>query len=285
MFGEKQDLSGPQRLDLMFDIGCNLACRTCGPASSTYWQKHLSDNNILYEGPSKHSRSDEMISILRTLDLSNLKMVVFCGGETLLGAGYWDVAQAIADMMPSAKDQLTLSFQTNGTQTISQRHYELIEKFHLVKLNISLDAVGEQFEYMRWPASWSQVTDTIMSMREQLPVNVMFLIEETISIFNLFYQNRLDTWVKDNFATNRLGDVVDHTRHIAYRTYSLDNLSQEYVDSLLDTKLKSFISPNWQERPAQINHMIAEIKKFDVIRNQSWAKTFPEVAEFYKRYM
>ena len=285
MFGKQKDLSGPHRLDLMFDIGCNLACRTCGPELSTYWQKHLSDNNLPYTGPSRHSRVDEMISILKTLDLSNLKMVVFCGGETLLGTGYWEVAQAILDMMPAAKDQLTLSFQTNGTQTINQRHYELMEKFHLVKLNISLDAVGEQFEYLRWPASWSQVTDNIMLMKENLPVNTMFLIEETMSIFNLFYQNRLDTWVKNNFTTNRLGDVVDHTRHIAYGTYSLDSLSQEYVDSLTDTKLKNLIPSNWKESPTQIDNMIAEIKKFDSIRNQSWISTFPEVAEFYKRYM
>jgi sulfatase maturation enzyme AslB (radical SAM superfamily) len=285
MFGKKQDLSGPQRLDLMFDIGCNLACRTCGPEASTYWQKHLSDNNMPYIGPSRHSRADEIISILKTLDLSNLKMVVFCGGETLLGTGYWEVARAIANMMPAAKHQLTLSFQTNGTQTINQRYHELMEKFHLIKLNISLDAVGEQFEYLRWPASWARVTDNIMSMKENLPINTMFLIEETMSVFNLFYQNRLDAWVKDNFATNRLGDVVDHTRHIAYGTYSLNSLSQEYVDSLTDTKLKSLIPPDWKEYPVRIGNMIADIKKFDAIRNQNWVKTFPEVAEFYKRYI
>lgn len=284
MFGKNEDLSGPQRLDLMFDIGCNLACRTCGPDASTYWQKHLALNNISYTGPSKTSRVSDMISILKTLDLSNLKMVVFCGGETLLGTGYWEVAQAIADMMPMAKHQLTLSFQTNGTQLIDPRYYELIEKFHLVKLNISLDAVGEQFEYLRWPASWQQVVDNIMLMRENLPVNVMFLIEETMSVFNLFYQNRLDAWTKENFATNRLGDVVNHTRHIAYGAYSLDSLSQEYVDSLRHTDLNSLISPNWQERPTRISNMIEDIKKFDAIRNQRWNKTFPEVAEFYKRY-
>ena len=39
-------LSGPARIDLMFDISCNLACRTCGPNSSTYWQKHLQENQL-----------------------------------------------------------------------------------------------------------------------------------------------------------------------------------------------------------------------------------------------
>ena len=42
-FGIKKNLSGPQRIDLLFDRSCNLACRTCGPYASTLWQKHLKD--------------------------------------------------------------------------------------------------------------------------------------------------------------------------------------------------------------------------------------------------
>lgn len=284
MFGDATDLSGPQRLDLMFDIGCNLACRSCGPYASTYWQKHLTENKISFSAPSRQSRVDDMISILKTLDLSNLRLVVFCGGETLLGSGYWQVAQVLADLVPNAQNQLMLSFQTNGTQTIDQKYYSLIEKFHLVKLNISLDGVGEQFEYLRWPANWQQVTSNIMNMRATLPVNVMFLIEETVSIFNLRYQNVLDTWVKNNFATNRLGDVVNHTRHVANGIFSLNNLSQEYVDSLKGTQLAQLVKPSWKEQPNQIQQMIAEIERFDTIRNQSWRDTFPEVYEFYKKF-
>jgi sulfatase maturation enzyme AslB (radical SAM superfamily) len=284
MFGNATDLSGPQRLDLMFDIGCNLACRSCGPNSSTYWQKHLLENGLSSSGPSRQSRVDDMIGILKTLDLSNLRLVVFCGGETLLGSGYWQVAEVLADLVPNAQNQLILSFQTNGTQTIDQKYYSLIEKFHLVKLNISLDGVGEQFEYLRWPASWQQVVDNIMDMRENLPVNVMFLIEETMSIFNLYYQGVLDTWAKNNFATNRLGDVVNHTRHVATGIFSLNNLSQEYVDSLKGTPLAHLINPSWKEQSNQIQQMIKEIERFDAIRNQNWANTFPEVFEFYKRF-
>ena len=52
--------------------------------------------------------------VLESLDLSNLEMVVFCGGETLMGNAYWQVAEAIADMCPHSKEKTTLSFQTNG---------------------------------------------------------------------------------------------------------------------------------------------------------------------------
>ena len=124
-----------------------------------------------------------------------------------------------------------------------------------------------------------------MTMREQLPVNVMFLIEETMSIFNLFYQGRLDKWAKENFSTNRLGDMVNHSRHAARGIFSLHNLSQEYVDSLEQSHLTKLIPQSWKESPEQILKMITEIRKFDTLRNQSWTNTFPEIAEFYKRYM
>lgn len=283
MFGKEKNLPGPQRLDLMFDIGCNLACRTCGPHSSTFWQKHLIDNKIQNIFPiTSESKVDEMIAILETLDLSKLRLVVFCGGETLLGSGYWKVAQAISEL--ANPEQITLSFQTNGTQSISEKYFELIEKFQLLKLNISLDAIDQQFEYLRWPASWNQVTDNILSLSDTLPVNHMFLIEETISVFNLFYQDRLENWIRKNFNTNRLGDKVDHTRHLAFGKFSINNITNSYLEELPAT-LKRLIPLGWKENPTSIHNMLFEIKKFDKMRNQNWEVVFPEVYEFYKRFI
>jgi sulfatase maturation enzyme AslB (radical SAM superfamily) len=284
MFGKKETLSGPQRLDLMFDIGCNLACRSCGPKSSTYWQKHLIDNNISFVAPHPESKVKQMIDVLNTLDLTNLELVVFSGGETLLGSGYWAVAEEIAKLSSNSKEKITLSFQTNGTQKIHEKYYKIIERFQLIKLNISLDGIDQQFEYLRWPASWNQVVDNIFKLKETLPVNTMFLIEETVSIFNLYYRERLANWAKENFSTNRLGDITNHTSHNAFGIFSLDNVTHEYLAALPDDT-KSLIPPSWKENPAQIAHMIQQITKFDKIRGENWIEVFPALADFYSRYL
>jgi sulfatase maturation enzyme AslB (radical SAM superfamily) len=284
-FGERKNLSGPQRIDIMFDIGCNLACRTCGPHSSTFWQKHLKESNISFDGPLVAPRVNEMIEILKTLDLSNLESVVFCGGETLLGQGYWQVADAIANLVHDSVNQITLSFQTNGTQPIHKKNYKIIERFRLLKLNISLDGVGGKFNYLRWPAEWEQVVKNIITLKDTLPTNTMFLIEETISIFNLYYYSELDSWAKQNFSTNRLGDITNHTRHVAHGIFSLDNLSQEYVDAMQGTALSKLIRNDWKENTTSITEMIATIQQFDKIRNQNWAEVFPEVPKFYSRFL
>ena len=279
----RTNLSGPARIDILFDNSCNLACRTCEPSSSTYWQKHLKANN-LWKGPiSAPKNKADVIAALKNLDLSNLRMVVFCGGETLLGQEYWDVAEWLADNVPNAKEQLTVCFQTNGTQPILERNHAIIDRFHLVKLHFSIDGVGARFNYLRWPANWNEVTENIFTIRDTAPSNVMFLVEETVSIFNLAYLGELATWVDNNFTTNREGDIVNHTQHVAHGIYKLNNLTQEYVDAT--TKYRNLVPPNWRENPVAIRNVIAEIKKFDSFRNENFAEVFPEVANYYSRYL
>ena len=286
-FGTKTNLSGPQRIDLLFDRSCNLACRTCDANSSTFWQKHLEDNNLKVGKYSTDKNNIEKIQkTLMTLDLINLRMVQFCGGETLLGSNYWQAAKTIAELVPDAKNNIELGFQTNGTQPIDKKYYEIIEKFKLVKFMISIDGTNDRFEYLRWPASWNQVVDNILDLREKLPSNVMFFIQETTSCLNLFYFDEVSNWVKQNFNANREGDPVDHSTQLAIHNYlEIENITQEYVDALKNRNMLRAINPNWQENPNKIKLFIKETEKFDRLRSQDWKKTFPEVAEFYARYL
>lgn len=283
--GSEKNLSGPQRIDLLFDRSCNLACRTCGPESSTFWQKHLKDNQLPVLDITQSDNFNKIKQLLETLDLSNLKQVQFCGGETLMGNTYWNVAQLLADLVPGAKDNLLLGFQTNGTQPIDEKYYSLIEKFKLVKLMISIDGINDRFEYLRWPASWNQVADNILNLRDKLPGNVMFYIQETTSNLNLLYFGEVADWVNNNFSTNRFGDETNHSTQLAIHSYlNVNTITQEYVDAIKNTNKFQFVTPGWQESPNTIKMFLRETEKFDHIRGQDWKKTFPEVANFYSRY-
>lgn len=277
------DLSGPVRIDLMFDISCNLACRTCGPHSSTFWQKHLKEHDQWSNPVFSPRNKDQVIAALSNIDLSNLKMLVFCGGETLLGQEYWEVADWIADRVPDAKKNVTLCFQTNGTQDILPKNYKIVEKFFLVKLHVSLDGIEQQFEYLRWPASWDKVVENLQSLRENAQSNVMFLVEETISIFNLASTNLLDHWVKNNFSTNREGDVINHTKHLASGVFGLHALTNEYIESM-NGRYSNLLPANFKENPQAIQQAMEEITKFDRLRNQNFETIFPEVAGYYSRF-
>ena len=232
------------------------------------------------------SNLDNIKSILKKLDLSNIGMIQFCGGETLLGNTYWQAAELLAELVPDAKNKLELGFQTNGTQSIDPKYYDLIDKFKLVKLMVSIDGVGEKFEYLRWPANWNQTVDNIFHLRDTLPSNVMFFVQECSSCLNLFYFNEVGDWVQNNFNSNREGDPTSHNTQLAKHNYLyVQNITREYVDAIGGTPMIQVIGNNWVEDPKKIKFFINETEKFDRLREQDWKKTFPEVAEFYSRYL
>lgn len=285
-FGIHKNLSGPQRIDLLFDRSCNLACRTCGPSSSTFWEKHLKDHDAFKIRTRQSNNGPRIKSILENLDLSNVGMVQFCGGETLLGNTYWQTAELLATLIPDVKNKVELGFQTNCTQSIDPQWFETIEKFKLVKLMVSIDGVGDRFEYLRWPASWNQVVDNLFELREQLPSNVMFFVQETTSCLNLYYYNEVGQWVKKYFNANREGDPIDFSTQLAIHPYlNIKNITQEYLDAIGDNPLRDAIAKDWQESPQTIKQFLLATEKFDRFRSQDWKKIFPEVAEFYRRYL
>lgn len=285
--GTEKHLSGPHRIDLLFDRSCNLACRTCGPHSSTYWIKHMKDAGLpvnIETGVTDNI--DRVEKLLRSLDLTNLKQIQFCGGETLMGNTYWDTAKLISELIPDAHERILLGFQTNGTQPIAEKNYELIEKFKLVKLMISIDGTHDRFEYLRWPASWNQTVDNILTIRATAPSNMMFYVQECTSNLNLYYFNEVGDWIKNNFDTNRFGDKNDYSTQLAQHRYlDVNIITQEYFESLQGTQMEKFIKVDWREDPEKIRIFLEQTEKFDRLRSQDWKKTFPEVASFYSRYI
>jgi hypothetical protein len=61
-------------------------------------------------------------------------------------------------------------------------------------------------------------------------------------------------------------------------------MSQEYVDVVKQSPQKNLIPGNWKENPVAIQNMLAEIKKFDALRDESFEKVFPELVNLYSRF-
>lgn len=287
-FGIKENITGPQRIDLLFDRSCNLACLYCGPGSSTLWQKYNVDNNFS-KTLKIHNKStkNKIFEVLKNLNLENTEQIQFCGGETLLGNTYIDTARYITELIPhKAKTNFEIGFQTNGTQPWKDEYYELFEKFMLVKLIISMDCIDKRFEYSRWPASWNQVTDNILKIREKSPPNVMFVFQEVITNLSLFYFGENEKWIKENFKDNRVSDPTTHGVQLVMSKYlDVNNITNEYYESIKNTPMVNFLNSNFVENSASIKNFIDHVDMHDSIRNLNWKTAYPEVAEFYKRYL
>jgi sulfatase maturation enzyme AslB (radical SAM superfamily) len=200
------------RLDYWTGDTCNLRCAICGPMNSSAWKEELGITGA--EKKANHNY------FWRNLDLSTLKFVHFTGGEPLLSKEH---IKFLAEV--SNKSQVQLNYNTNGTILPNKRLLDLWSKFNLVKIDFSIDDIGERFEYQRFPASWDQVTQNLLWYVENSPVNCMFSTNTSVGILNHDNLENLDHWLKTNFFTNRVSDEVEFLRQPVFGLFALENAS------------------------------------------------------------
>lgn len=206
---------------------CNLKCVICRNEWSSAWRKDAEAmglktyDNFKLDPDSLH------------VDWKSVEWLHFNGGEPLFTDVHIDIIQRIPE--PSL---VTVYYNTNGTIRVKQSVFDLWSKFKLVKLDFSIDDIGERFNYQRTNADWKTVEENMFWYREVSPVNMMFGINRTISKLNKDHTQELDDWFKDNFPTNRLGDSNDFSNQLATGPTALDSEKYEEYIAKLD-KIRS----------------------------------------------
>ena len=228
------------RIDYWTGDTCNLACVICGPQNSSTWKQELGFPVNL-----KKSISNKF---WKTLGLSKVQFVHFNGGEPLLSKEHVNFLHAIQN-----KHSVHLNYNTNGTVLPSNELLELWEQFRLVQLDFSIDDVGERFEYQRYPAKWSQVTDNLQWYIDNAPHNCMFAVNTSVGILNHSNLGQLNLWLQENFYTTRFTDPIEHRQQLTSGIFSLQDVD----------KRKSKI--------------ISTLDSIDQRRGTNWRATFPEL--------
>ena len=186
-----------KHMDLNFGNTCNLKCRMCGSWGSTHWFK---EDKILQEINPKFTRNLGDATP-RTIDpslyknmedkLSQMERIDFKGGEPLMQEGMYEVLQMLVNN-GSASD-VELGYVTNGTKT-PDRLKELWPYFKRVTLNISIEATGKLYQYIR-----GSNVQTIEQLEQNLKWydqfdNIKGHFSVAISIYNIFDLQNLADW-------------------------------------------------------------------------------------------
>jgi hypothetical protein len=274
--GDESSEPSLQYLDINIDYTCNLACVTCGPDLSTTWR-----NELKIKSTNVRPHIDNFIKEqLTTLDFSQLKEVRLWGGEPFLTNTHKDILQYIINQGYAHK--IKLMYNTNGTQLIDNKTKKLIEQFKFARISFSIDAIGEKFNYIRYPANWLQVEQNLIWWKHNLPHNSMLSLTVTASILNVLDLNEVTEWCRLNFDQSVFGDSIEIYVHQAFGTYGLEFMSSNMVDYL---KSLPNYSQQWiQQLPIlgqqnfNLNHVLDALRIIDVRRNLNFAQVSPVTA-------
>ena len=158
-YSEKNNIT-IKKLDLRISNKCNVQCKMCNPGNSDQilkLGKELYKNgitNLLYSPDMEFFQQTNVSKILDlALKLPNLEMITFAGGEPFIMP---EVEEFLLKMVEHNKLDVRIEFITNCT-VIKTSVIEVLKKFKKVSIACSIDGIGEQLEYQRYPTKWKTV--------------------------------------------------------------------------------------------------------------------------------
>lgn len=266
---------GPKMITFKLDYVCNLACVTCGPDVSTKWRSITKD-----KGFPTFADEDLIRSTIRNINLEQLETVHIFGGEPLLTRTH----EIILEELVAYSKNITVWYDTNATAYPSERTMELWDKFHLIRLKFSIDGIGKSFEYLRWPAIWSQVEDNILRIKETIPVNHMLSVRPAMGFLNFHIVKDIVKWQQTHLPTNRLGDITELEYTPVYGLYNASNMPQSMLDELhiLYTKgdpIFDIVAPLTHDQTALVK-IKTTLDAMDQQRNLSWRESLPHLIPY-----
>ena len=266
-----------------FKLGnvCNLKCRICGSWSSSKWAQEELDygenpvarKNLKEGGWLK--RNPKFFEDLKE-DLEHVEYFEFTGGEPFMIKDHFKILMHCVEK-GYAKNQ-DIHYNTNGTQLPPPEIFDLWSYFKKVEIAFSIDDVGEQFQYQRYPANWRQVGSNLVKFKERKTPNMQFQICTTVSIFNIFSLAKINFWVKqyqpDFFYVNTLFDP-DYF-NIQTLPKNVKNIVNTRYSMLTDFKpTLRFMNSVDRDSPQTRKQRSDRVLQTDAYRHENFGEMFP----------
>jgi MoaA/NifB/PqqE/SkfB family radical SAM enzyme len=268
----------PTYYDLKLGTVCNLKCRTCSTASSFKWEE---DEVMLYGESLNPNVKSYWISdeapIWKELseNLEYTESFDFSGGEPFLIKRHVELLKECVDK--NVAKNITIHYNTNGSIMPSKELQELWQEFKDIDVMVSMDCIGDRFEYMRHPAKWNVVEHNFDFFNFQYYITASICY--TISIFSLYYMPEFIQWAKDkelddnqyffNLMAAPTYLSIKNIPPASYKTFEQQLAGYDDAKQFLD-----IMKSEYMDERERFNWVTDSVDKF---RSENWATTFPEI--------
>lgn len=280
-------------LYMNFNNICNFKCRMCGPWFSNAWipdWKKLNSRNVPIP-PKQQVDIDKFLNEFGS-DLSDLRQIWITGGEPFMDDSVFKFFHKLQEYSDITKINVTVN--TNASKLD-------VDKLHLLKnlkqlhLNISVDATGEIYNYIRaYNYDFEQLNKKINQIKQIKQDNLLITVNGAFQIYNV-----LDVEDFFNWEANLLND--DGAHWIEYRVLTGPKMLQarhapEYIKEKSREQIHKLIKkyPQQYYLPDLLTELdkkqdIEQVKEFinwntnlDTIRNATELHIVGEIKEYWK---
>jgi|MDTC01.1.fsa_nt_gb organic radical activating enzyme len=291
--------------DIRFSNICNFKCRTCGSAFSSQWEqedlKSQSESGVPhYAMEIEKGNSKEFLrNVIQ--QVPNFEVAYFAGGEPLITDEHYIL---LDEMIKTQNTDIQLRYNSN----ISNFKYKKRDIFKLwkhfsqpIQVYASIDHIGDRAEYIRSGTNWKTIERNMKKLIKT--PNIDFTVNTVYSIFNALTISHFYKYMIDNhyykpgrsvwslYCMDAPKHVSPHALPIEFKEQAMQqleiteqymkdlNFNDNQIQPITDVKKWLFQENTWEEQKDEFKK---EIKRLDRIRNEDFAKTFPEIQHLYK---
>jgi MoaA/NifB/PqqE/SkfB family radical SAM enzyme len=265
---------------IAFGNTCNLKCITCGPYSSSKWQKEYEKIYLDNIRPVKFYRSDFVEKFIEQApEIIHLDVP---GGEPFL-SGVQEQKHLLWHYIKTKQAKnISLHYTTNATLFPDQEWWDIWQHFKNVDIQLSIDGVGNKYEYIRYPAKWDEVVENTNQYLKKHMHNIQLSVSHTVSAYNIYYLDEFFTWCESvGLPRPWAGRVHNpiHMRPTVWPTAARNTIADHLKSSTYEDVR------NWAQllQTQDDSNKFAEFKIYllqhDQYRGLNFAETFYELSE------
>ena len=165
-----------RELDLLPSNTCNLTCYMCSPKFSSSVAAEYKKIGWI-DSIHNFDKTDLVCDAISKF--SGLDQIAIGGGEVF----YLKNTTRLLTALVNSKAKRVRMF-TNAT-VVKPEYISLLQKIPLLELRLSIDATGDLYEFIRYPANWQTVKDNLRIIKESL-TNANLIMVPVIGPINVF---------------------------------------------------------------------------------------------------
>lgn len=314
----KEDGSIPPKIryiDLRMGTKCQLACVMCSPHDSSGWIKEWNQiypqmeneklkNTSQWHNKGKnhgasynwHKNNPRFWNELMD-QVPHMYQLYFAGGESLIIDEHYELLEECIKRGYASK--IELRYNSNAVEWRDDL-FDLWAEFKRVRFHYSIDAAGEQNDYIRYPTKWKH-QEEVFHILDNTSDNVEVTTATTIMALNIAYLPEFVQWkVNQNFKKiNKwpLG-AGGINCHLAYWPPQLNvkvlpqNIKKQITDKY-ENEFYPWVEENWQRFTGVQEAGISKeefinapygIKRYKGLINfmnkEDWSERLPETREY-----
>lgn len=216
-------------IDIEFGDTCNMYCLICGPSNSSLWQQMI---NVRPNSNDKFDVSWEKLTELITNNIQTLDHLNLYGGEPSVDSNFYKVVDHLLSYTPPRP--IGVQIYTNGNYSDNHRiKFEsaitnLTNKGWKVELNFSLDAIGDDVEFIRGGLVFKRFEKNLITMIDK---GYKPFINVTLSVLNIANHVEIYKWLLEKGIADK----------VIPKFNSVSN-PKEFNVSILGNKINNFVS-------------------------------------------